>query len=176
MSGRWHQRERVWNVALIHSWMCTSLWARAMHLCMHSTLLSNKGKLSRQLIRFTEGPAQGALLWVLSWRAGPSPPDRRLMTKSKVSQEPWSQFQKQLPQWSLCCFQPNCQSEQNCSSPGRGSRARAEPGPGCDWLLPADSRAGGEHLLLYFPLTAVSADGLFLRTCQHVPTCSCQLI
>lgn len=34
----------------------------------------------------------------------------------------------------------------------------------------------GEHLLLYFPLTAVSADGLFLRTCQHVPTCSCQLI
>lgn len=117
------------------------------------------------------------------------PPDRRLMGQQHISgvlfPAPRTAAQTEPVLASNLIKNPSR------TAPGQAGAAelRAELGPGFDpplslfhspctgKVLPADSRARGKNICSDIcQVTAVSADGLFLRTCWYLPTHSCQLI
>lgn len=153
---------------------------RSAHLSMLNIRLSDERRPSQRLTGFTRRPCWCEAHWgVLAGGQALPLPNRR--NRKSVSREPWSQ----LPE--LPSLEPVLASHL-IAHLGRTPLSRPGlQGHGCDLLFSPLPSAGcvssswqhgwGKNICSYISqVTAVSADGCFLRTCRYVPPCSCQQI
>lgn len=120
---------------------------------MHSTLLSKERKLSKWLIGFNGRPSwYEALLWMLGWRTGSSSPRQKI---SKYREQNISGTLFPAPgtpaqMEPMLAFNLIFNLSRTAPVQAGATEPWSEPGPGRYQFLPADSRAGREHLLLHF--------------------------